>query len=156
MVRRYMLALLLLSVPSAAWAQKGPEQLLPSGSQLYFRFDGFDAHRAAFDQTATGKMLQGDTGKFLTELFRWGGEAVNSVLGQLDPQAAQVFKDLGIVVQGIGKHGILLGIEVKSLTPPDVQATFVLPKSSNGPLLGLIKKAVESGPAPIKETRVGA
>jgi len=67
---RLALALLLALAPAAARAEDAPERLLPAGTQLYVRWDGIDAHRAAYAQTGLGKMLAGDTGAFAQSLFR--------------------------------------------------------------------------------------
>src|SRR5262245_58771863 len=157
MVRRCALALLLVAIPSAAWAQgegSVAERLLPAGSQIYFRFDGFDAHRKAFDKTALGKMLQGDTGKFLTALMDYVDKQVDALVGQFDPQAAKAFKDVSKVIEAVGKHGVLFGIELGGVAPPDAQATFVFPRGGDGPLLPLIKRAIEAGPGGVKEHKV--
>ena len=58
---RYGLAILLFLAP-AARAQDAPEQLLPAGTQVYFRWDGLDAHRQAYARTALGRIMEGDTG----------------------------------------------------------------------------------------------
>ncbi len=155
MVRRCMLAMLVLAVPSVAWAQLGSEKYLPAGSQLYFRWDGFDGHRADFDKTACGKLLKGDTGKFLAGLGTYVGQQIDGVVGAFDPQAAQVVKDVGKIIEGVGKNGIVLGVELKSIKPPDVQATLLLPKSGDGPLLPLVKKAFDMSGMDVKETKVG-
>src|SRR5262249_30950470 len=66
MSRRWGIALLVFLIPTLGRAQDAPEDLLPAGTQLYLRWDGVEAHRAAYEKTALGKMMQGDTGKFIT------------------------------------------------------------------------------------------
>ena len=66
MLRRIGTVVLLLLVPAAGRAADPPERLLPAGTQIYLRWDGVEAHRAAYEKTALGKTLQGDTGKFFT------------------------------------------------------------------------------------------
>jgi hypothetical protein len=54
-------ALLLAAVPGAARAQE-PEKLLSPTTQLFVRWDGVTAHRAAYDGSALGAALRGPTG----------------------------------------------------------------------------------------------
>src|SRR5262245_35428610 len=70
MSRRIVAALLLLLCPSVSLAQEAPERLLPAGTQVYLRWDGVEAHRAAYAQTALGQTLQGDTGTFFLDLYK--------------------------------------------------------------------------------------
>ena len=64
MFPRSAVVCLLLLLPAMSRAQQEPENLLPAGAQVYLRWDGVDAHRQAYSQTALGKMLQGDSGRF--------------------------------------------------------------------------------------------
>ena len=68
MWNRLALALLVFGIPAVGRAQEAPEQLLPDGAQIYFRWDGIEAHRAAYEKTAIGKMMQRDTGNFTVRL----------------------------------------------------------------------------------------
>ena len=77
---RLALALLLALTPAAARAEDAPERLLPAGTQLYVRWDGIDAHRAAYAQTGLGKMLAGDTGAFAQSLFRQLQDGLGALL----------------------------------------------------------------------------
>src|SRR5665213_555521 len=69
MKRRAAFALLFLLLPVLAQAQEAPEQMLPATTQVYLRWDGVDAHRAAYDKSSLGQMMQGDTGGFVTSLY---------------------------------------------------------------------------------------
>ncbi len=69
MGRRAGFALLLLLFPLLARAEEAPEQLLPATTQGYIRWDGIDAHRAAYEKSALGRMMQGDTGAFINDLY---------------------------------------------------------------------------------------
>jgi hypothetical protein len=153
MVRRSVWALVLLAVPSVTWAQS-PDRFLPPGSQIYFRWDGFEAHRADFDKTAVGKMMKGDTGKFLSALVEYIGKQIDTHLGQFDPQAAQIVKDVGTIIDVAGKHGFTFAVEIKDINPPDVQAAFVLSKNGEN-VVTLLKAAIVKGGGDVKETRVG-
>src|SRR5438105_3437371 len=155
MWRRLWMATLLVMVPGVSWAQNAPERFLPAGSQIYLSWDGIDKHRAAFDKTALGKMLQEDTGKFLTALGTYGLDVMDVALRQADPNAVALAKEIPAIFSGLYHHGMVLGIEVKALTPPQVQAVFVFPKAGDGSLLPLIDKLAGLAKADVKKTNVG-
>ena len=73
MLKRIVLGLLFALLPGVALAQ-GQESYLPPKSQLYFRFDGMEKHQATYNKTAVGKMMQGETGKFLDEFWKYTQE----------------------------------------------------------------------------------
>ena len=58
MLKKMVLGLLLVLLPGAGWAQTTQENYLPTKSQLYFRWDGMQMHRADFNKTALGKTMQ--------------------------------------------------------------------------------------------------
>src|SRR5205807_8980172 len=80
MGRRAGFALLLLLLPVLARAQEAPEQLLPATTQVYLRWDGVEAHRPAYEKSALGQMMQGDTGGFVTDLYGQLQEGLNALL----------------------------------------------------------------------------
>src|SRR5262249_51459394 len=81
MLRRIGLALLVFALPEAARAADvAPEELLSAGTQLYVRWDGIDAHKDAYSKTALGKMLKGDTGKFVQSVYKQVQETLGSGL----------------------------------------------------------------------------
>ena len=155
MLRRVTACLALLVVPTLASAQTGPDRLLPAGSQLYFRWDGFDAQRSAYEKTAVGQMMKGDTGKFLDALWDWINNAAD-LAGQADPQAPVMIKDALKIVAGVGKNGLTLSVEVKQFTPPQAQVTLVFPKAAKeGVLLPFVQRLTGMANAPVQETKVG-
>jgi hypothetical protein len=155
MLRRVTACLALLIVPSLAWAQTGPDRLLPAGSQVYFRWDGFNAQRSAYEKTAVGQMMKGDTGKFLDALWDWINNAAD-LAGQADPQAPVMIKDALKIVAGVGKNGLTLSVEVKQFTPPQAQVTLVFPKAAKeGVLLPFVQTLTGMANAPVQETKVG-
>src|ERR1700730_1305534 len=101
MWRRSWLVCLLILVPGVASAQNVPERLLPGGSQVYLRWDGINKHRAAFDNTAVGKMLKEDTGKFLAALWKYGNEFLDIALRKADPNVAALVKEIPAILSGI-------------------------------------------------------
>jgi hypothetical protein len=163
-MRHRLGALLLFVLPIAARAQEPPEHLLPAGTQLYLRWDGVVAHRTAYAGTALGKMLAGDTGRFLAGLVRQfqqvSGILMTSEqllqgvpperLQQLQAEAAQAPQLLGL----LARQGFVLGIEVRSIEPPDAQLTLIVPDTGTkpGPLFGTLHLAASLLKAEVAET----
>lgn len=112
-MKRHLLAALLLAVvPLAARAQEAPERLLSAETQVYVRWDGLDAHRAAFDKTALSKVLQGDLGEMIAGLL---GDKKEHALTKL--------------AKAVGKQGMIVGVEVRSMQPPQVELMVILPSN---------------------------
>jgi hypothetical protein len=157
MRKRMTLAALLLLSPGAAWAQTGPENVLPAKSQVYFRWDGAKAHREEFNRTAFGKTLQGDTGKFLSELWTYATENIEQALNQNQPDAAGIFKDVTKALTEVAQGGLVLGVDLERVNPPKGTVVLVLPgtASESGTLLPLIQKAAQVANAEVKDVKVG-
>lgn len=119
----------LMLAPSAVMAQAHPTRALPSGSQLYFHWDGLDKHQAAFEQSALGKTLKGDTGKFLHALSQYVGEAIRTGLANaVDAELAGAVKEeLFGFCDTVNKKGLAVAIELRQLDPLDLQAMIVFP-----------------------------
>src|SRR6516162_1555691 len=81
MLQRIFLTVVVLGIPSLSRAQEGGARALPPGSQIYLRWDGFEKHRAAFDKTALGKMMAGDTGKFLKGMVAYIEKQFDALAG---------------------------------------------------------------------------
>ncbi len=156
MLRRIVACLVVLIAPTLAWAQTGPDRVLPTGTQIYFRWDGFDAHRPAFEKTAAGQMMKGDTGKFLDALWDWINDAAD-LAGQADPQAPAMIKDALKIVSGVGHNGLALSVDLKRVNPPAAQLTLVFPKAAgkDGVLLPFVRKLADLANAGVQETKVG-
>jgi hypothetical protein len=157
----------LLALPAMSRADDAPERLLPAGTQLYVRWDGIAAHRAAYARTALGKMLAGDTGRFLGSLVRQFHQVSGTLmtseqllqgippeqLQKLQAEAAEAPQLLGLLAQ----QGFALGVEVQSIEPPAAQITFIVPEAGTkpGPLFGTLHLAASLLKAEIQETKVG-
>ena len=164
---RYGVALALLLAPGLARAQDAPEQLLPASAQLYVRWDGLKTHRAAYDKTALGKIMQGDTGKFLTSVFSLVHDSLSSALTvqgllqgtkpeelqKLQNDATEAAKLLG----ALSEHGFLAAAEVRGVMPPSAQFTFILPGAGANPkpLFGAIGLIAGLAKVPITESKEG-
>ncbi len=167
MSRRLALAVVLLTA-GAVRADEAPERLLPASTQLYVRWDGIEAHRASYEKTAVGKMLQEDTGKFLagvfTQLQTALGEkmTVPSLLEGLDPdKLQQIQNDVGEVprlVPIFTRNGFILAAELRGVVPPQLQATLILPGAGAEPkpFLSLMRLIANASKLPIKETKLTA
>ncbi|MCI0741142.1 MAG: hypothetical protein L0Y72_19020 [Gemmataceae bacterium] len=158
MARRTWLSLILLCAPAVAHAQSVPERLLPSGSQIFLRWDGVEPHRAAFNKSALGQFVNGGTGQFLAEAFKYGMGLLESQLPNLgvDANAALLLKEVPDTIFGISKHGFLIGLEIESLNPPKARAVLVFPKyGGDKGVIALLKKVTAMGKLPLEEIKVG-
>jgi hypothetical protein len=167
MRHRFGLALLLFAlVPAITRAQDAPEQLLPAGAQIYLRWDGVDAHRTAYEKTALGKMMKGDTGDFVNHVFAQVQDGVGALLTvdqllggvppeklkQMQSDATEATKLFNV----LGKNGFILAAEVRSLEPPQGQVTIILPDAGAKPepLFGALRLATGFAKVPVKEEKV--
>ncbi len=160
MRRRYLLALLVLFVPGVSRAadEVPPEQLLPATTQVYLRWDGIPAHKDAYAKTALGKMMQGDTGTFVSGAFGQMQDGISALLTveqllqgiepeklrQLRGDATKAAKLLPL----IGDTGFLFAAELKSVEPPQGQITIVLPNA--GPRSAPLFSALRLGSSLLK------
>jgi hypothetical protein len=159
------MVILLLLAPVVARGQGVPEDLLPGGTQVYLRWDGVAAHRPAYDKSALGQMLQGDTGKFVSSVFDQLQQLLSSglveellkgtppeILQRIQEDATRAPKLVGL----LGEHGIILAVEVRSMEPPDGQVTVILPDAAPGAdaLLASIHLAATLTKQEIKERKV--
>jgi hypothetical protein len=168
MLRRFGLALLVCALPTAARAAEDvpPEQLLPAGTQLYIRWDGIDAHKGAYEKTALGKILKGDTGKFIQSVYKQvqetlsSGLTVQGLLGgaapdnleKLTADAAEAPKLLPL----LGQEGFVLGVELRGLEPPDAQLILILPNTGakSKPFFATLRLAAGLAKLEIKEQKI--
>src|SRR5260370_18782582 len=65
------------------------ESLLPADSMFYFRYDGYEPHRKAYDKTALARAMKDDLGEFLEVVGLAATELVSSGLKEKNPQALQ-------------------------------------------------------------------
>jgi hypothetical protein len=156
MYKRMVFGLLIALAPSVASAQTAQENYLPSKSQFYFRWDGMQKHRAAYDKTAAGQMMKGDTGKFLDELWVYIQEQLQNVAAN-EPKVGPLLKDVGKILSTMHNNGVVIGLEVDTITPPVVQAVLVFPKAAgeSGALIPLIHKIAEETKVEVKSSKAG-
>jgi hypothetical protein len=157
MLQRIFLTVVVLGIPSLSRAQDVGARALPPGSQIYLRWDGFEKHRAAFDKTALGKMLAGDTGKFLKGMVAYIEKQFDALAGAgAPPQVVEILKGLPNLLGVVGNNGFSLGVEVHKVAPPEIEGVLVFPKAGTDEagLLPLIKKVAGLSGAEIKEEKI--
>ncbi len=136
-----------------------PERVLPRGSQLYLRWDGVEAHRAAFNQSAVGKTLQGDVGTFFSGLMTYLDKQVDALAGPGNAPTAEVIREVAPFLRSVGKNGFRLGVCVRKIVPPDVEAMVVFPKAAKehidgrGGILALLRKGAALSGMEVKEIK---
>lgn len=166
MHRRFWLCLVLVALAPAARAAETPEELLPVGTQLYLRWDGTAAHQDAYAKTALGKMLAGDTGKFVSGVFTQVQDqvgsllTVQSLLGGAAPEKLQkLTADANEAIKllpTVKNKGIILAVEMHGLEPPDGQIILILPEigEHSKPFLGLLRLIAGIAELEIKEAKI--
>jgi hypothetical protein len=166
MPRRFAVVLLAL-LACTPWlrAQDAPEKLLPATTQLYFRWDGIDAHRADYEKLAIGKMLAGDTGKFLINTFDQfqdllGGAIVQEILQGTPPDKLQKIQADALeapkFLSALSQNGFILGVELIGLEPPNAQLTLVFPDvaAKAAPLFAALRLTSALTKLEIKESKI--
>lgn len=147
MVRRLILVCVLFAAASPVWGEQAsspaPEQLLAKDCLAYLRFDGVDAHRKSFDQTAAAQVLNGDLGEFLSYLTDMLRDSLGPVVlkdqvlsGEISPKMHDFRKGFHYAPQAIrflANQGVVAGIEVGGFFPPQPQLTVVFPNGAKSP-----------------------
>ncbi len=165
--RMSVAALLVLLAPLAGRAQDvPPEQLLPGTTQVYLRWDGYPAHAAAYNKTALGKMLSGDTGSFITKLYAQLQEGAASVLtvdqllGGIPPaELQQLQKDANEATKLpmlVGTNGFIVAGDLSSLAPPQGQLSLIIPNggAKPEPLFGAVRLLLALSKTPTKDKMI--
>jgi len=162
------LTFLLLLVPGFVRGAEPdvPERLLPATTQIYLRWDGIDAHKAAYGKTGLGQMMKGDTGRFVTGLFDKLQTSASALLtveslrrGQ-DPKTLKKMqtdaKAAATLFPLLGKHGFILAGELRQLDPPQAQIFLILPGMGEKPepLFGALRLAIGLGDGKIKDEKI--
>lgn len=162
----YALVFLLLLPGLSRAAEDVPEQLLPASTQIYLRWDGIDAHKAAYAKTGLGQMMKGDTGSFITGVFdklQTSAAAlltVDSLRRGLDPKTLKKMqtdaKAAATLFPKLGKHGFILAGQLRQLDPPQGELFIILPGMGGDPdpLFGALRLAIGLGQGKIEEQKV--
>jgi len=122
---RYILVLacVLLSFPASGVApEKAPakaqavESLLPADAVAYFRYDGYEPHRKAYEQTALANAMRDDLGEFLEHLGMVIADSVGSSLKDKHPEQMQKLTGgWNRLMEYLWRHGLALGVEARPL-----------------------------------------
>lgn len=113
---------------------KAPEAFLSADTLAFFRYDGYEAHKKAYDQTALAKIMKDDMGEFLEYL---GGFFQNNVVRELlngrgEPKDEKLnMAHFSKALEYLWKHGIVVGFETRPQVAPPLsrkQLTLVFPE----------------------------
>lgn len=157
MLRRVVSWALLILLPDFAAAQGVGAKYVPSKSQIFFEWDGFDSQREAFKKTGWGQTMEGETGIFLKEIYKYGREALDALAGQLDPQIVGIANDSLDSLEVLFHKGFAIGGEFEGFTPPKGTLVVVLPKGAAGkaPVMNLARRLCDIAGAQPAEIKVG-
>jgi hypothetical protein len=163
----YALASVLLLLPAlSSAAEDVPERLLPASTQVYLRWDGVDAHKAAYGKTSLGRMMKGDTGAFISGVFdklQTGSAAlltVETLRRGLEPKALKKMqtdaKAASKLFAELGKHGFILAAQLRQLGPPQGDLFLILPGMGEDPdpFFGALRLAIGLGGGEIKQRMI--
>ncbi|HTU88477.1 MAG TPA: hypothetical protein VMF69_00120 [Gemmataceae bacterium] len=157
--------LLLLSGLSSA-AEDVPERLLPATTQIYLRWDGVDAHQAAYGKTSLGRMMKGDTGAFIAGVFDKLQNSsaalltVETLRRGLEPKALKKMqadaKAAAKLFGQLGRTGFILAGQLRQLDRPQGDLFLILPGMGEGPdpFFGALRLAIGLSEGEIKEQKI--
>ncbi len=128
-MRLKLTVLALLALSSGTQAQpteKTPEQMLPADALFYFRYDGYEGHRKAYDQTAVAKAMKEGLSEFFEHVFAqiWTLGQTNPLVDNSKKKSAPAL-EVNQFLDCLWKHGFALSLEI---APPR-------PGPTNGPTL---------------------
>jgi hypothetical protein len=119
------LALVVLAAPVRA--DEPPEKLLSPTTQLYLRWDGVTAHKAAYQASVWGSVWAGPTGDTLRALLAKGPKLLGSnlladpLLDGKPPEALRAIhtdlKNVERIVELVADKGVVLAAEVREPRP---------------------------------------
>lgn len=117
------------------------EDFLSSDCVAFFRFDGVEAHRRAFEQTAVGELMRGDLGTLVDYLGVVMRDSVGPALAKQELLGGKSSDKLKRVREGFdqvpgllryfGQHGVVVGVEATG--PLHGQVTLVFPGGGERP-----------------------
>jgi hypothetical protein len=149
---------LALAQPAKKAGGKTPGQLLPGDCVAYFHYDGYAAHRQAYEQTALGKVMKEGLGDFVDGLLAGVWKlAAGDGEGEDRKKADRERQVVGQFFECLWDQGFEAALEVGPLGkgdgPEDVQLTVVFPGGAKGKnrktlekVFGLAMEALEAKP----------
>ncbi len=117
----------------AAARARAPEELLPADAIAFFRYDGYEPHRLAYDKTTLGELMKDDVGVFLNYLGQSARDLfVNSLNADDDDEdkpflaeavQAKARVDIDQFADYFWRHGFVVSVEV-SAPPLEIPANL--------------------------------
>jgi len=129
-------------------ADVAPESLIPADTVFFLRLSSWSRLREAAGDTALGKVMRGDLGRFFGSLADWGWTCVQKSLQQSvpdEPRRLETFwNNLEKTGEQILQHGALLAMQrdAKGEAPLFM---FVIPDGSKDEAMGAMQKFLEDG-----------
>ncbi len=171
MLRHGVVELVVLCVPALAWGQapsKAPEALLSADTLVFFRFDGIEAHRQAYEKTAFAEVMRGELGKLLeyaaTVIRDTVGPALlkENLLQGIPPtqllKIQSAANQLPTALSLLWRQGFVVAFEMASLDPPRMQLTLIFPDAKDEKdreaVVGLFRLAAGLAGATVKESQL--
>src|SRR5262245_12759489 len=138
-MRRCLLLLVVVIQAAPASAQapaKTPEELLPKDCLFFFRYDGYEPHKKAYDQTTLAKIMEEDLGDFLAALgeylFKQIEFSIKDGAGEGD-FAARLEAQGKKFLDYLWKHGVAVGFQSPRNVAPALarwNLTLVFPEGA--------------------------
>jgi len=151
---KYLLtfACVIICSPSAGLAQpaaksQAPETLLSADVLAFLRYDGYEPHKKAYDQTTLAKVMKDDLGEFLDYLVEFSRDTLLSTVKRDDDdkdaknakpeQKEKAAAEFNKFMEYFWRHGILVGLEISEgpidlgrfpFFPVPDQATIIFPE----------------------------
>jgi hypothetical protein len=157
-----------------------PESLLPADSLAYFRYDGYEPHRKAYDRTALARAMKDDLGDFLAYLGTFLRDALAGKFdgGGADAAQARAREQFAAQLPGfldyLWRHGLAATLEIPGgksarlqpdplfnlpIMPGRAQLTVVFPEGgtpkNRDVLFPFLKSLAATQQLAVKERRLG-
>jgi hypothetical protein len=150
-------------------AAQAPEALLSADTTFYFRLDGIEQHRNAYEKTALAEVMRGDMGDFvdyattfLKDNVAQGLLRERALQGVPPKQLTKIQNTLNQIpnlIKYFKQHGVVLGAEVSCFEPFQGQLTLVFPNGNEeayrSALLDMFQTIALLAEVEIKETKIG-
>lgn len=163
-------ALVLATLPSVVpAAESAPEALLAKESVAYFRYDGLATHRAAYDKSAFGQLLNTEFKPLVDQISKLifdalGPQVLSERLLKGVPPAELIrlqkaLKQLPRFFTGLKERGFAVGVEVIEPLKGRFQVTIVFPggpKADAVPVLAAFRLAGHLAESKVRDVKVGA
>ena len=136
-------------------AAKTPEELLPANAVAFFRYDGYEPHRQAYDKSTLGELMKDDLGVFLRYLGEFSRDQILKNLdkegnedkpGLMGMPQGKVREDIDKFMEYFWGHGFAVSVEVAAI-PFEIPGRFSFPVPTPTPTVPAPPVTFGSGPA---------